>query len=742
MRIRKTKKRGQVTVFIIIGLVILLIIVLAMIMKSRTTERELTPKLDTVPAEFEELQRFVVGCVDKTGEEAMVKVGEHAGYIDPLDPELTGRSFDLGRNPTRSEVVYMDPQYAVPYWWYLKTPFDCTACQLSDEDVPSIEELQDQINRYVDHAFKDCIGDFSEFKEKGIEVTENGDPETTSTIGQDTVSIYVNYPITAKLGDKEASLSNFPVDIELRFREIYDLAKAITLGEENNQYLETLLMHLISSYSQPDWNKLPPLSSFEEGFDVVMWSKTNVQMMLTNLLKSYIPLIQVENTADYHELDTKDQFQKEMYNVFTLHNDVEHPNLDVHFIYLEWPIYFDITPRSGELLKPIITRRKYPWNIAPLTQTNLYEFFYDVSFPVVVEIRDKDALKGRGYSFLFALEGNVLDNKNLALWHIGEGTLGPYDYNNVEYSVGKLEDESVMKYVPETDESVKEPFSKSPKNLFCNKNQLLSGDISVDVFDTGYKPIEGATVSFGCGKYASCSLGETDENGIYKGKFPVCIGGGYISIDKNGYAPYTKSNLTVKVDEKDSFRLMLQPVKNISVTARLIPISYIEGRNSLSLDTISSLRENADGLRENQQAIITIRRIKSDPFEEEFSQVVTIDGPDDKENIGLAKGEYIVQGALVDQDGFIIPAHDEKVGVGLRTVAVPEMQMKPSVLGGVLINENNGYWIVNSHDLASSRLIFYMLISDPPKTMADIINMTEYETYSTKYRTLVEPELG
>jgi len=731
-------KKAQMTVFIVAGLLILLTVIAIIIIMTRTIDKDLVPKLDDVPDEFVEMQRFVLECARETAEEGLIQIGEHGGYIDPLDATLTGKSFDLGAIPTASDVVYFNPYYPVPYWWYLKTPIDCVNCEVSDEHMPSIAVLEDQINRYVNHQLEDCLGDFEQFREQSIVVTSKGEVATRSVIGEEHVAIYVEYPFEVSRGEISTTMSNFPVDIDIKFREIYTLAVAIALGEENTQFLETLLMHLISSYSDVKGDKLPPLTSIDEGFDIVMWTRTNVHTKLQDLLRSYVPVLQVENTANYQPIETDDSFQQALYDAFTLKSDIEYPDLEVNFLYLDWPIYFDITPRTGELLKPTITRREYPWGIAPLTQNNLYEFFYDVSFPVIVEIRNKEAIRGRGYSFLFALEGNVIDNKNLALWHMGEGTIGPYDYSKVEYSFGDLEDMEVIKYIPETGKTVNMTLKKPAKKLFCNTNQRLSGEIAVQVVDSYGSPVPDATVSFGCGKYTSCALGNTDTSGIYKGKFPICIGGGYVSLTKQGFAPAALSNLTIEVDKEESLRMTMKRLKSIDSQVRLINNNKVRDEDYLSLSRINDIRESGEELLERHRAIISLQKVKDDPFEEEYSDVIVLDGPNINGRISLVPGKYLVQGTLIDQEGFVINEHEEQIGI--QKILIPKLEMKPSVLGGAVINHENGYWAVKPGNLDQQEVIFYMFYTNPPRDTKELLEINSFEKYSLQHRTVIEPE--
>ena len=86
----------------------------------------------------------------------------------------------------------------------------------------------------------------------------------------------------------------------------------------------------------------------------------------------------------------------------------EYP-FSVDINYNDWPIYFSIRP---EPLTGTSHRQSFYYNIMSPFQTNTYEFYYDLSVPFLVQIHDKNAFNGEGYTLNFAIEANIRDNKN------------------------------------------------------------------------------------------------------------------------------------------------------------------------------------------------------------------------------------------------------------------------------------------------------------------------------------------
>ena len=127
---------------------------------------------------------------------------------------------------------------------------------------------------------------------------------------------------------------------------------------------------------------------------------------LQDLLISYINIIQVENTKGAERIVVDNIYEQSFYDNLFLKTNLSYENISASFIYLDWPIHFDITPKKGDKLEPSSYRREFPFNLIPAVETNHYEFFYDVAYPVVVELRDDTALNGEGFSLLLDFGSN------------------------------------------------------------------------------------------------------------------------------------------------------------------------------------------------------------------------------------------------------------------------------------------------------------------------------------------------
>ena len=113
-----SSKKGQVTVFIIIGIILVFVTAGIIFITQSASDAGLTasgdPIIEDAPQEFRPLQQFIEGCVEDTAKKGLITLGEQGGYINP-----TG-TFSVSE-PTESDGLNLEP-LKVPYWHYNSKP--------------------------------------------------------------------------------------------------------------------------------------------------------------------------------------------------------------------------------------------------------------------------------------------------------------------------------------------------------------------------------------------------------------------------------------------------------------------------------------------------------------------------------------------------------------------------------------------------------------------------------------------
>ena len=71
-------KRGQVTIFVILGLVILIILGIVYYVKFYILESKY---VNIVPQDIQAVDEYVKNCLEQTVKEGLVYLGDHGGYF-------------------------------------------------------------------------------------------------------------------------------------------------------------------------------------------------------------------------------------------------------------------------------------------------------------------------------------------------------------------------------------------------------------------------------------------------------------------------------------------------------------------------------------------------------------------------------------------------------------------------------------------------------------------------------------
>ncbi|MDP2672261.1 MAG: hypothetical protein Q8O84_00415 [Nanoarchaeota archaeon] len=178
------KRKAQLTIFIIIAILIISVVVLFFLFKDN-----LKIGKPTNP-ETAEIQNFVQECLDDSLEKVVFRVGENGGYYFP--PKLS------------------TPVLEIPY--YIKN---------NKNLMPSKENIENEISKYVSRELIICLGDFALFANE-YEITKSKMNPPEVIIEPERVLIELNYPLTIIKGDSKSKLEDFSSEISVRLGIVYD----------------------------------------------------------------------------------------------------------------------------------------------------------------------------------------------------------------------------------------------------------------------------------------------------------------------------------------------------------------------------------------------------------------------------------------------------------------------------------------------------------------------------------------
>ena len=720
-------KKGQVTVFIIVGIALLLIFTLILFLTKTFAKDQLNnqgePVIEDVPQEFKPVQSFTQSCLEQVGRRGLRILGEQGGYIYP---DLIGQFSAV--NPTDADGIDLQPM-KIPYWHYngepntelmVKFGSHKPALYSSEDKEFSIEA---QLENYVNEKLASCLNEYAAFAGQGFEIEASlEDKETTVNVKDETVNFFLVMNVKANKGNAQVEMTKFFIKVPLRLKDYYDTASTLLNSEREFSFMERQTLDLISTFSAVDKTKLPPTSEIK--FEVspsAVWTEPAVKEDFQEMLISYVPALRMLESNNFYRYqyavsDLSRVMQKNYDNMILPYEIPE--GLDVNFDYHNWPIYFNSNNDQGAIKPQSLSAN---FNILNFAMQHYYTV-YDLSYPVLITIRDENALNGEGYNFVIALESNIRNNEPVSV-----------------------------------DASLLPPISVNERSLICDENKRSTEPIAITVVDSfTHDPLQAVQVGFSIPESDNCILGETNAAGEFEGSYPAVYGGtgslikeGYLNnfypIDtyeykeESGIFGYAVAELSQPVIEMHNIKKIPVQVKKKIVQKCIGSRCFGSGIFSSSGEEIISYRpealngrhswqftNSAAKLKDTEQAVITLRRVGNENeliSNPEFGTAISVSGENTQE-IQLVPGLYEVQGVLMLNQEVIFPKEERcydilPFGILEQCFTIPKTDMNQFVSGEIGWTNQTNYLRITPDELYNAKSIEFYIpsaeILDVPK---------------------------
>lgn len=187
-------KRGQVTTYVILGLVILFVIGIIFFLRGNVIQSILeqdTQKIKDVPPQVQVINDFVQDCVESTSEDALYVIGQHGGYFITPQPSTVNKV----------------------YYYFINNRVN----------IPEKGIIENEISKYINQELSFCTN-FSNFE--GFQISQ-GNIRSKISINENDVLISLKYPLNIKREDIDYSLEDFNINLDIRLGLIYDVSKEI-----------------------------------------------------------------------------------------------------------------------------------------------------------------------------------------------------------------------------------------------------------------------------------------------------------------------------------------------------------------------------------------------------------------------------------------------------------------------------------------------------------------------------------
>jgi hypothetical protein len=374
-------KRGQTTIFIIIA------IVLVATISAYFVYRDVI-KVESFPDNIQEIENTFLSCVEETALDGISLLEARGGYIEIP-------SFERGTSysPFSSELDFFG--VSIPYWYYL------SGNNVEKEQVPSMEEMELQLENYVEDKISKCR--FDEYISQGYSISR-GIPLVEIEIKDSKVlaNVFVDLEISNELDNYV--ISEHDVEVGSKLGELYNSALEIYNQEQESLFLEDYGVDFLRNYL--------PVDGVEFSCAPKVWNAEELFVDFKEALEANT--FSMKSSGDVGDY-------------FLVDNSVKN---DFRFIYSKnWPYSFEVNPTNGNLLvaEPVGTQEGMGiLGFCYLT----YHFIYDMKYPVLVQVYEGEE------TFQFPL-AVVLKGNNAR--EPFEGAAVSEDYSDVcEYAVSDL----------------------------------------------------------------------------------------------------------------------------------------------------------------------------------------------------------------------------------------------------------------------------------------------------------------
>lgn len=232
-------KKGQVTVFVIVGVVILLIIGIVFFYKlvyQKEKQEIQERKLIGVPSQFLPVETVIEGCFKDTAEQAVKHVVLRGGYFDPrpamsviFDDEIEyefPHVAELGEeedkeagiiNPENSFVDQLGSNKVdVGYWYYN-----------GQDRVPPISFIESQISYTIKETAGLCLVNLIDFGDFNFIQANETKVEPITNIIEKNVLVKFHYPLKVQNKGVTYIVKDKEVTVPLNVNGLYTAAKGM-----------------------------------------------------------------------------------------------------------------------------------------------------------------------------------------------------------------------------------------------------------------------------------------------------------------------------------------------------------------------------------------------------------------------------------------------------------------------------------------------------------------------------------
>ena len=195
-------KRGQITLFIVVGLLILIFVLFITFSNKKNETLEKTPLVKA-----DDVSLFITSCLQKEIENGLVVVSSQGGYYH-LPPQSFASSEGL-----------------LPYYFNINNSMQRSLSQ---------KKVEEQIGLYISDNIQNCFHNFSSFPEKRI-IISSEEKYADIQLSDGRVLAKLFYPISMTENNKKQNLQFFTAIVPIDALKLIELSQEYLDAQMKNQ---------------------------------------------------------------------------------------------------------------------------------------------------------------------------------------------------------------------------------------------------------------------------------------------------------------------------------------------------------------------------------------------------------------------------------------------------------------------------------------------------------------------------
>ncbi len=332
-------KKGQLTIFIIIAILIIAFAAGFFLVKGKLIKKG-------IPANIQRVETSFLSCLEDevlTGVDVLESQG---GYIEL--PEFEPGSDFM---PFSSQLNFLGNP--IPYWFYVSGNI------IKKEQVPSREFMESELENFIENQIQNC--NLENYYQEGYKINL-GVPEAEVIIREKDIKVNLQMDIGISFGEENAVVSEHEKIVGSNLGGLYDSAKSVYEDEQNNLFLEKYAIDNLRLYA--------PVDGVEITCSPLHWNADDV-------------FAELEENIETNTLALRNSGDEK--NYFVLDLPVS-PDYEVRFINSRnWARAFEVEPSDENLLLANPVGNQPGLGILGFCYVP-YHFVYNIKYPVLAQV--------------------------------------------------------------------------------------------------------------------------------------------------------------------------------------------------------------------------------------------------------------------------------------------------------------------------------------------------------------------